>query len=180
MAIPSEALKPCSKCGSEKPIAEYYIRKNGKPHAHCKTCYKANVKARRYGPDRARVIELENRWSRQWRRQLRDRVFAAYGGYRCACCGETQPEFLSLDHIANDGAEFRRRVLGGRTKAGVPTYQWLLRNGFPPGVQVMCMNCQHGKRMNGGICPHQRTCNDYPAREYGQAAGSAAPLSKAG
>jgi hypothetical protein len=43
-------------------------------------------------------------------------------------------------------------------------------------VQVLCMNRQHGKLMNNGICPHQGTCNDYPEREYSQAAGSAAPL----
>jgi hypothetical protein len=25
---------------------------------------------------------------------------------------------------------------------------------------VLCMNCNHGKRMNNGTCPHQVRCND--------------------
>jgi hypothetical protein len=35
-----------------------------------------------------------------------------------------------------------------------------VRNGFPPGYQVLCMNCNHGKRMNNGVCPHKERCND--------------------
>lgn len=80
--------------------------------------------------------------------------------------------FLTLDHIDNDGGEFRKKELGRRTAAGIHTYRWLKRNGYPDGIQVLCMNCQHGKRMNGGVCPHG-TCNDYPEREYAQAGGSA-------
>ena len=40
--------------------------------------------------------------------------------------------------------------------SGYMTYKWLRKNGFPPGFQVLCMNCQHGKRMCRGICPHQQ------------------------
>lgn len=180
MATPSEALRKCKKCGAEKPSSDYYVRTDGRLHLECKTCYIARVKARRFGPDRERVLAAERKGQGAKRRELRERVFAAYGGYRCVCCGETEPTFLTLDHINNDGGEFRKRELGRRNAAGVFTYAWLLRNGCPPTVQVLCMNCQHGKLMNGGICPHQRTSNDYPAREYGQATGSAAPLSKTG
>jgi hypothetical protein len=35
----------------------------------------------------------------------REAVYAAYGGYKCNCCGESEPMFLSIDHIDNDGAE---------------------------------------------------------------------------
>lgn len=177
MAIPSEALKICGKCGESKPLADYYVRTSGTPHSECKPCYKARVKARKNGPNRRRVLDMDNRAMRIKRADVRDAVFAAYGGYKCVCCGETEPTFLTLDHINNDGGEFRKTVLGKRTMAGFHTYRWLLRNGCPPVVQVLCMNCQHGKLMNKGVCPHQRTCNDYPAREYGQAAGSASPLS---
>jgi hypothetical protein len=31
---------------------------------------------------------------------------------RCACCGETEERFLTIDHINNDGAEHRRKVMG--------------------------------------------------------------------
>jgi len=83
----------------------------------------------------------------------RDHVFAAYGGYRCACCGETEPMFLSIDHIDNNGAEERKSGL--YSGSGYSFYRWLRKTGFPSGYQVLCMNCQVGKHKNGGVCPHQ-------------------------
>jgi hypothetical protein len=83
----------------------------------------------------------------------RDAVFAAYGGYKCACCGETEPMFLSIDHIHNDGASERKS--GVYCGSGTGFYQWLRKNLFPKGYQVLCMNCQIGKHKNGGVCPHQ-------------------------
>jgi hypothetical protein len=176
MTIPSEALKICGTCKAEKPLSEYYIRSNGYPHSSCKACFIAKNKARRTGANRAKVLAMDNRSMKLLRAKVRDQVFNAYGGYKCVCCGETEPKFLTLDHIDNDGGKFRKEMLGKRTHAGYHTYRWLLKHGCPPTVQVMCMNCQHGKLMNNGICPHQRTRNDYPGREYGQAAGSAEPL----
>lgn len=82
----------------------------------------------------------------------REQVFEAYGGYKCACCGETEPMFLSIDHIDNNGAEERRSGL--YAGSGIGFYQWLRKSGFPPGYQVLCMNCNTGKHKNGGVCPH--------------------------
>src|ERR1019366_4483037 len=39
---------------------------------------------------------------------------AAYGG-KCACCGETERIFLTIDHIGGGGAEHRRQF-GGQNK----------------------------------------------------------------
>jgi len=83
----------------------------------------------------------------------RGEVFAAYGGYRCNCCGETEPMFLSIDHIDNNGAQERKSGL--YAGSGYGFYRWLRKSGFPPGYQVLCMNCQIGKHKNGGVCPHQ-------------------------
>lgn len=93
---------------------------------------------------------------RDFQRQLADEVIAHYGG-KCACCGETERLFLSIDHINNDGAEHRRSI---NPKAvsngkGVGVYHWLRKNGYPEGFQVLCMNCNCGKARNGGVCPHQ-------------------------
>jgi len=80
--------------------------------------------------------------------------FAGYGG-RCACCGEANPVFLSIDHVNNDGAERRRKGIYPGTGTGWHLYYWLIKHKFPPGYQVLCFNCQWGKRLCG-ICPHQR------------------------
>lgn len=82
-------------------------------------------------------------------RKLKDAVYKKYGGYKCACCGETEEAFLSIDHVNNDGALQRRQV--DRRKI----YKWIVSNGFPSGYQILCMNCNFGKARNGGICPHK-------------------------
>ena len=177
MAIPSEGLKmrACTRCGEQKAEADFYVRKTphygSTLHRECKSCAKARTHTR-YHSDKHEQLKAENRaYGSKRRRQFKEAVFAFYGGYVCACCGETNQWFLTLDHIHNDGAEFRRANWGTQRKGGgVLTYEWLVKHGFPSGYQVLCANCQYGKRMNHGVCPHQTTCNDQP-----QGVGSSDP-----
>jgi hypothetical protein len=76
------------------------------------------------------------------------RVLKLYGGCRCACCGETEIIFLTLDHVKNDGKV--------RRKARPSGFAWYLRLLRLPekGLQVLCYNCNIGKHKNGGVCPH--------------------------
>lgn len=91
------------------------------------------------------------------RKQAKIDVFDYYGRV-CVCCGETIPKFLTIDHINNDGAEHRREIFGvNKGGAGLNFYLWLKRHGFPEGFQTLCMNCNFGRRMNNGICPHKET-----------------------
>lgn len=92
---------------------------------------------------------------------LKDAAYSAYGGYKCSCCGEIEPMFLTLDHINNDGNKQREKH--GKTPERL--YRWLKKNSYPDGFQVLCMNCNLGKHRNGGVCPHQTRCNDYPVTE---------------
>lgn len=89
--------------------------------------------------------------------KLKREVIDAYGG-KCACCGETELVFLTIDHVENDGAEHRREMAGesgNYSQAGTRTYRWLRERNYPAGFQVLCANCNYGKQWNGGICPHQ-------------------------
>ena len=85
-----------------------------------------------------------------YRQALKLEVFNAYGGARCACCGETYMEFLSLDHIGGDGA-LHKRQLG--VSSGRIMYLYLKKHGFPPGLRVLCMNCNFALG-HFGYCPH--------------------------
>lgn len=153
-------MKTCKKCGTEKELSGFYKRSSGSYVAVCKTCRIKETKARYYGPKNAEIKAKDRAFQLEKRQRIKDAVFAAYGGYKCACCGELEQKFLSLDHISNDGAQFRRSIAGNRTAAGYVTYRWLAKRGFPTGYQVLCMNCNHGKRMNGGVCPHLVRRND--------------------
>lgn len=93
-------------------------------------------------------------WNRAYRRKfypaLRSEMIAAYGG-KCACCGESEPKFLQLDHIFNDGHIERKKV---RTTMVLATR--LKRLGWPKDRhQLLCANCNFGKQVNGGVCPHK-------------------------
>lgn len=94
---------------------------------------------------------------RQTNQKLKKEVFEAYGGGKCNCCGEAELRFLTLDHVNNDG-NVHRRV--NNMKSGGQTFYYRLRtNGFPndPPLQVLCYNCNNGKRVNGGVCPHKES-----------------------
>lgn len=89
---------------------------------------------------------------KEYRDRIKNAVFAAYGGYICACCKETTQKFLTIDHVNNDGAKHRKEI---GYRGGIGIYLWIYKNAFPPGFQVLCFNCNHGKQLNGGICPHK-------------------------
>jgi hypothetical protein len=89
----------------------------------------------------------------------RARVFEAYGGAACRCCGEREAEFLTIDHVRGDGWEHRKTV---------PTsmlLSWLIREGFPEDFQVLCMNCNFakGRRGGSGVCPHEAKRRNHEA-----------------
>lgn len=85
-----------------------------------------------------------------------------YGGAHCYCCGVTELEFLTLDHIRGDGGSHRAEVAGGASgrpaRGGDPYYRWLRRAGFPDdlGLRVACLNCNLSARNANGRCAHQR------------------------
>ena len=89
------------------------------------------------------------KYGKDWTKGKRYKIIEHYskGKFECACCGETMYEFLSIDHINNDGAEHRKKI-------GTNIMGWLIKNNFPEGFQILCMNCNYGKRFTG-ICPHK-------------------------
>lgn len=96
------------------------------------------------------VLAYNRKWSADYRARLRAEFIADYGS-RCGCCGEAEPAFLQLDHIQNDGAAHRREH-----KTGAKLLASLKRAGWPKDrYRLLCANCNYGRAMNGGICPHE-------------------------
>lgn len=81
------------------------------------------------------------------------RAFFEMYGHKCACpgCNETLERFLTIDHVNNDGAQERK---GKSDQSGILAYREALREYRPDKYQVLCYNCNCGKRDNGGTCPH--------------------------
>lgn len=133
----SGLVKNCTNCGVLLTLeneVRYGKNKESKRHSvKCKTCFKLQTK------------------ERYWETKLK--VINHYGG-KCVCCGETTPEFLTVDHINNDGKDHRRKK---QFSLGKNLYYTLIRENFNVGyaLQLLCWNCNEAKNYYG-ICPHQK------------------------
>ena len=153
----------CMTCGLTKPIEEFAVNQGYRLN-RCIECQKERnrLKSRDY---HSRNIEAARVRMKANRAKNFQRILDHYGS-ECACCGETERLFLTVDHINNDGNEHRKKDPVGRATI----YRWLINHGFPPGFQILCMNCNQGKHRNGGICPHKGL-----SQESRRAGGSAPP-----
>lgn len=106
----------------------------------------STLKMRRW---RAKHWKSSKEYQRKWKQALRREVLDHYGG-ACACCGETELAFLSLDH-KNGGGTKHRQELGLR---GAAIWAWVKREGYPDMFQVLCHNCNQAKGYYGA-CPHE-------------------------
>lgn len=150
---------------AKKPVSEHrreYMRRFYREHAEeikaysrdWAKGYRARIKAdpEKHAKTKKRIREFRV----EKRRKIREEVLDAYGGV-CACCGEAERVFLTVDHINGDGAAHRREVCGtGSGRGGGSTmYEWLKKQGFPKDrFQILCYNCNCGRQRNGGVCPH--------------------------
>ncbi len=166
---PSRFGKPCTKCGvvinsdnavrnntsiccknrmrEKRSSPEFKAKKKKAMQAHYdrnKDIYK--TKAKRWAienGERRKDICKSFRW------RIRIEMIEAYGGC-CECCGETRPEFLSIDHRNNDG--YKRRADG--EPVGGNLYSKLKKMGWPKDdFGLLCMNCNFAKG-HFGACPH--------------------------
>ena len=80
----------------------------------------------------------------------------------CRCCGlNSHIEFLTLDHIAGRkkmDSEPELVKLGYSSKLAIqPLNVWIIKNNFPKGFQVLCINCNFAKgHSKDNKCPHER------------------------
>lgn len=86
-------------------------------------------------------------WSRIRRRIEVLTAYSKNGVPECACCGETTISFLTVDHVNGGGNKHRR-------ESSPELYHWFKANGYPPGYQVLCFNCNWSKHAQG-VCSHE-------------------------
>lgn len=124
--------KECTRCKEFKLITEFRdhsIGPSGK-HSWCNPCInEANISYRKI-------------------RKLK--IIENYGG-ECICCGEKNWEFLTIDHVDNDGAKHKKE-LGGASYL----YHFLKKNNYPRDkYRLLCFNC-NSSRGSFGYCPHEK------------------------
>jgi len=88
---------------------------------------------------------------KKWTAALKAKVLEHYGN-KCACCGETEPVFLTIDHINSDG--YKHRAKTGYRITGNALWKEIVNKGYPNTYQILCWNCNSGRAINNGVCPH--------------------------
>jgi hypothetical protein len=145
--------KRCTKCKTEYPATPEFFHRSGSVgfYTQCKSCRNAAYRTLRATDESARARAISIGASYAYRLRLATlRIYCA-GEPFCQCCGEAHLEFLSLDHVNNDGNTHRREIGAG----GTALYRWAKKNSYPPSLQVLCSNCNWAKARYGE-CPHER------------------------
>lgn len=119
-------------------------------HAHrrarLKRCVAYQVKRKKVDPVYKEYCAGQHR---AHRKRLRDQIIDGYGG-KCACCGESQRQFLVLDHVKGGGNQERK------TRGWTFLLYNAKRNNFPDCYRVLCHNCNMSNAYYH-YCPHEVT-----------------------
>jgi hypothetical protein len=107
---------------------------------------RAQAQHRRYWADPAKARAVAT----NYRRALRHEFLTEYGG-KCACCGETEFAFLTLEHIFRDGNVERKQF-----STTHQLLRQLKKQGWPKDrYEILCFNCNRATH-ELGVCPHRR------------------------
>jgi hypothetical protein len=141
--------------------------------SHCKECKKELTRkwkathlersrelrrlSYRRNPERQKELYLKHRpkmkkREKEKRATIKRIVIDHYGG-KCSCCGESEIDFLTIGHINDDGDKHREEI-----GQGARFYKKLYDANFKTEYEltVECFNCNYGKRINHGSCPHNK------------------------
>jgi len=133
-------IRRCSTCKKYKAVSNFYRNPKSSDgiHDHCKHCSRKHAQS-----------EASKAGQKTRRQRNRMTVLLHYsdGKPQCRCCGESENKFLCIDHINGGGRKHRAEV-------GSHFYRWIINNGFPSGLQILCHNCNMAKGFYNQ-CPHE-------------------------
>lgn len=137
----------CRQCGGKK---------ENRYRRFCDSCvlpynkYESDKQYRKAHPENV------TRYGKTYITWLKKEVYEHYGNM-CSCCRESEERFLSIDHIGG----WRKVHVGSKKRlVGTTLYKWIIDNGFPTSVRLLCMNCNWAIRF-GEECPHQTASKNF-------------------
>ena len=113
---------------------------------------KKSIKEKRVGKNKEYFLdyyqknkEKRNNQSKQRAKENEKELFRLMKNM-CKCCGETDPMYLQIDHVKNDGY-LDKNQSGSRICV---KYKMKLYHENPKRFQLLCANCNVAKAKNGG------------------------------
>lgn len=124
----------CFNCNCQHSMQKYNLSINNTDYLInklCKFCF-SNNKIKKYICN-----NCNNKLKRNYQINLKLKAYQQYGN-ACNICGCNKLEFLTIDHINNDGAQHRKNIYN--------IYSWLKINNYPTNnYQLLCFNCNYLK-----------------------------------
>ena len=143
--------KICTICGVLKSIDGFYNHKRKEKIRRESACIDCMNEAHRkkYANSVAFRERLKSGHQKQ-REKMRSLIIENYGG-KCSCpkCPETNPLFLTIEHIDGGGTKHRK------TRGELGVYRDIINQGFPASYTILCYNCNCAKaHSRDNVCPH--------------------------
>ena len=143
--------KICTKCKVVKPAVEFGLRLDVKSKlkllSRCRECHRLEaIRIRKNAPARGTI------YAKKSNAKLKREFYEAYGN-ACACCGEREPAFLTLEHLNGSKRDFANRR-GFVAQCTLTYLSDLRKRGWPKNeATVLCFNCNCVKS-RVDVCPH--------------------------
>jgi len=164
-------MKQCRICKIDKELNQFKVSKKNldgysfdciecqdkkwKEHRRLSITKFYQTHKKKIALERSLKREEKRKYDKKYRKKttllLKQEAMNAYGG-KCNCCGETQLDFLAIDHINGGGNKERK---AGIHYTGTAMYRWLRKRGFPEGFRVLCHNCNWSAHLHNGTCIHK-------------------------
>lgn len=126
----------CFNCNCQHSMQTYNLIINNKKYLHnklCKYCF-SSKKIKKYI-----CHHCNSKIKRNYQINLKIKAYSVYGNV-CRTCNCNKLEFLTIDHIKNDGAKHRKTIHN--------IYSWLKNNNYPTdNFQILCFNCNYLKHL---------------------------------
>lgn len=148
----------CYRCGKK---VEDINPRTGKPFNRCRyhrekhkvvnnRHYLNTIEQQRY--KNKKRADYQRQWRKKRAEKAKQKLLGMYGN-KCACCGESKCEFLTLDHINGDGHDHRMEV----SRSSYRIHEDACKEYRPDLFRILCMNCNWAYGQYGR-CPHQNDC----------------------
>jgi hypothetical protein len=145
--------KKCCSCKEVKDVSSFVKNKTKKDglSTECNDCRKLYL-SEYYKVHKQTMLAQSKSKGKERHANAKKLCIEYYsnGTNKCICCGESIYEFLSLNHINGGGNKDRKTFKGARTFC-----EYLVKNNYPNGLNVMCYNCNLSYGFFG-YCPHQK------------------------
>jgi len=149
-------VKKCNTCKIFKKSKYFYKRTDSKDglFSECVSCCK--LRSKEYRKNNVEQIrkngnsEAAIKCRERYRHRFRKNVLNKYGN-KCACCGETESKFMSIDHVYGR----KNKKYKKEPKSHNLLYLYLSKkNKRLSEYQLLCYNCNCAKGFYG-VCPHK-------------------------